>query len=356
MLSYFLAAETKLFVDPPHAKVLAAIGMGLLNGLPPRLTTMLYESWPLEQAISRLASSQEALQRLQDDFLQFSVDFVVAHCREDLTWLQTALAHWALPGRSRLFIYEKCGRHGVLDVNIPVEHTLVDDGPSTLTRKDECSAYLTHLARFAERGDPAMYTMFLQADALHHSRPKLLDLVVASLRHGTLNVPFLHLGRSQMVSSTSRCKRALFQQAIGRPPNDVPRGYCCAQFLVRHDVIKARGAEHWRRLLRMMDAPLPAGCEDLKIAAGMHCLLYESIWHVLFGMPERLRPRAEDVGLPIFLRFPEIDSSNLPEGADSAMYLRLATSDDPDTVAWLEDLEVVGVDLSGAKSIGYAKF
>ena len=96
---------------------------------------------------------------------------------------------------------------------------VVDSGPGG--RKDECSAYLSHLIWASGGGDPGDYTAFLQADAFRHVHPQLFHLVMRSLRHGTLDVPFVHLSRARMVASSSPCKRAIYQQVTGRPPSSI---------------------------------------------------------------------------------------------------------------------------------------
>ncbi|CAJ1388197.1 unnamed protein product [Effrenium voratum] len=137
-----------------------------------------------------------------------------------------------------------------------------------------------------------------------------------ALQLRTLDVAFLHLGQSRMVTSTSPCKRAIFNQVMGRDQQRMATSYCCAQFLVRQDVLLAPEAL-WQRALAAMDEPLPDGCEHVRHGSGMHCLVFESIWHVMFGYPEAFLPRSEDITLPIFLRIPEADESDLPDGARS---------------------------------------
>jgi len=354
-LSYYLVAETKMYVDPSHALEYAEIGSGLLGKLDPRLLAMLTESWPLQLALDHLRRAGLAAQRpLLNAPQGLAVDLVVARCKEDLGWLQTVLPRWASACRMRLFLYEKCGGQGPGSEEVggvPVLVVPLVDGPPG-GRKDECSAYLTHLARAAWRGDAAHFTIFLQADALHHTRLQLLDFVMRAIWHGTLDVEFLHLSRARMVSSTSPCKRAIFEQVLGRRAAEVPRGYCCAQFLASRDAIIRGGSGLWERALTAMDSPLPTGCESVRPAAGMHCLVYESIWHVMFGLPERLSPRAEDITLPLFLRAPEVDASDLPGGADSPMYFKLAAGSEAD-VSWMDEVEQ-GIDITGARSIGYS--
>merc|ERR1712147_493046 len=126
---------------------------------------MMMETWPISKALQRLQSAREEVQVLQQTFPGISLDIVVAHCREDLGWLRIALQHWsANDGLSRLFVYEKCGQAADIGSTIPSYTVPVVDDPRG-GRKDECSAYLTHLAWAANGNNAAHFTLFLQADA-----------------------------------------------------------------------------------------------------------------------------------------------------------------------------------------------
>lgn len=352
VLSYFLAAETKFYTEPSLAQEFLATGAGIFHRLEERVAGLIRESWPIDAAFDRIQRVHATTQRLQSrPPADIELDVVLAFCREDLRWLEVAMPRWA-PGRTRVFVYSKCGEapklRGLPD-HIQVIHTPVNDaGPGG--RKDECSAYLTHLAKAVETQTAGEYTLFLQADALNHVRPQFLHVVMQSLQLRTLDLPFLHLGQSRMVSSTSPCKRAIFEQVVGRKQSTIASGYCCAQFMARKDTLLAPG-QLWSRALQAMDDPLPSSCEHVRRGAGMHCLVYESIWHVMFGFPEVLSPRASDTSLPSFLRIPEADGSDLPDGARSTFYLdRVGGEED---AAWLEELLAKESDISGARSMGY---
>lgn len=356
VLSYLLVAETKLFLEPASARSYAEIGLGLLLGSSDRFRSMLFESWPIQAAADRVQATASWVRSFQARTILVQapeaplIDLVVAHCKENLDWLRAMVRQWSASGTGliRLFIYEKCGQRGDAGSAVPVSHIEVVDGPPG-GRKDECSAYLTHLSRVAESRDIAEYSFFLQSDALHHAEPRLLNLVVRSMQQGTLDVQFLHLSKARMIASYSPCKRAIFQQVVGRPQQGMAVGYCCAQFVVRRSAILDRGFA-WRRALAAMDEALPPGCEGVRMGAGMHCLVFESIWHAMFGLNERYTPRAEDVSLPVFLRTPEMDGSILPGGSKSEMYFRYATGNDE---SWLDELTPDFVDVSGARAMGY---
>lgn len=353
VLAYFVGAESKLYTEPPMAAELSNIGFSLLQRMERRTQDLIRESWPIDAALNRIKTVQDAIQRLKETPLPPAglLDLVLAYCKEDLQWLQMALPQW-LQGPTRLFIYEKCGQAaelGNLPAHIKVLREQVIDGPPG-GRKDECSAYLTHLSKIVTK-DVALYTLFLQADALNHVWPYYLHLVMRAMQLRSLDVAFLHLGQSRMVASTSECKRAIFKQVLGRQQQQMATGYCCAQFLVRQDLILGN-REVWPRALKAMDEPLPVGCEHVRRGSGMHCLVFESIWHAMFGFPESFTPRAEDVTLPSCLRIPETDESDLPDGLRSTFYLERATGDDD--ISWLEKLMAKeSEDMSGARSLGY---
>merc|ERR1711871_1902727 len=87
--------------------------------------------------------------------------------------------------------------------------------------------------------------------------------------------------------------------------------------------------------------------------AGMHCLVFESMWHVMFGMPERLSTRGTDATLPAFLRLPELDDSDLPGRNNMTLYLS-NVANHADGGAWMEELLDYSADLTGANTIGFS--
>lgn len=351
-LSYLIVAETKIFLEPAEAKEMVQIGAGVLARVESRTQSMIMESWPIHQALQRFRNTHIYVAHFQQTELAGGfVDIVLAHCREDLTWLQTALTHWAMSDRIRLFIYEKCRETGNVSDVVPTVNIQVIDGPPG-GRKDECSAYLSHLVYASRSNNIGVYTFFLQADALHHTKPHLLNILFRAIGHRTLDIPYLPLSQVRMVSSTSPCKRAIFKQIIGRDPEMMPRSYCCAQFLVRADVIRTRSVDFWEAALKAMDETLPEGCESIK-RPGMHCFVFEAIWHVMFREPEHITPRPEDARLPMFLRLEEADGSDLPGGVNATMFWENSIIDDAE---WVNDLQnEVQQDLSGAPSIGYKR-
>eukprot|EP00929_Paragymnodinium_shiwhaense_P047847 TRINITY_DN24271_c0_g1_i2.p1 TRINITY_DN24271_c0_g1~~TRINITY_DN24271_c0_g1_i2.p1 ORF type:complete len:475 (+),score=58.01 TRINITY_DN24271_c0_g1_i2:74-1498(+) len=368
VLSYFLVAETKLYLEPSTAQEYAEIGASVFQRLDKRLASLLVESWPINHARQRLQDKAMAVgvaeAAIQSSLVGggYMIDIVVAHCKETLEWLPKVLPLWAVEGgHIRVLIYEKCGQSWLEDSGTPLRDksgskipaksvNVIDDGPGG--RKDECSAFLTHVLNSASSGDAAFYTFFLQADVFNHVQPQLLDLVMRAIRNKALDLRFLYLSRARMVASTSPCKRAIFEQVMGRSPAGMQVGYCCAHFVVRRDALLERGAEAWRNSLAAMDVlPSPA-CEHVRPAAGMHCLTFESMWHVMFGMPEQMSARAEDVTLPIFLRIPEVDRTNLPGGENSTLYFSQAGGQ-PEVSDFLLSLEADANDVTGARSIGY---
>ena len=67
-------------------------------------------------------------------------------------------------------------------------------------------------------------------------------------------------------------------------------------------------------MLDDQEAPKPF-CNDIK-GHSTHCLMYEAIWHVLWGEPDVLPIRGENPDLPLFLRARDMDNeSYLPTGS-----------------------------------------
>lgn len=69
-----------------------------------------------------------------------------------------------------------------------------------------------------------------------------------------------------------------------------------------------------QNMLDDREAPKPE-CSDIP-GHSTHCLMYEKMWHVLFGEPDLLPLRGENPTLPLFLRARDVDNeSYLPSGS-----------------------------------------
>lgn len=159
------------------------------------------------------------------------------------------------------------------------------------------------------------YSIFLQADAGDHLHLEYLRLVLQMLATTELDIPFLHLNMHRVVKSVTPCKNATYVQIFGREPHNL-QSYCCAQFLVRRDRILARDKAFYEKMLNMMDEDTPEdACKDIP-GHSTHCLMYESMWHVVMGEPDTLPFHYEHTAVPFLLRVSDTGSaSNLPIGA-----------------------------------------
>lgn len=146
-------------------------------------------------------------------------------------------------------------------------------------------------------------------------RLPFMEVALRSIGNGAYDVPFLHLNTPRLVTMTSRCKLAAYAEVFGTAPAESPRVYCCAQFVVARDRILARPLEMYQRMFDMLGAESPDECADIK-GHSTFCLMYEVLWHILFGEPESMPMREENPQLPLFLRAIEPDTtSNLPKGS-----------------------------------------
>merc|ERR1712194_192734 len=119
-------------------------------------------------------------------------------------------------------------------------------------------------------------------------------------------------------------KSKIFELIFGRKPGQLGT-YCCAQYLVSRRRLQLPRKETYEKMLTMLDdreAPKPE-CGDIK-GHSTHCLMYEKMWHVLWGEPDTLPVRATNGKLPLFLRAKDLENeSNLPAGSQ---YLSAALS------------------------------
>jgi len=280
-------------------------------------------AWPLAQAFNRYA---EVLQVRASLWKPLSVDIVLPHCREDLSWLSDQSLLEVLPPQTRIFIYDKCGNlsNGVPDVavlrgtGVTLQVTKLVDArdPETnrTVRRDECTAYLSHLVRHYG-SDMADVLLFLHGTPADHTPMGLLKLVLRGIALGSfVNIDFLHLGTPRMVATANPCQAELFELALGRKMQQPLSTYCCAQFAVSHRQIMARPRTDYLRMLRLVDGSVADACERIgpsyELYPGQrlsHCYFFEFMWHVVFGEDEELPLRAEDVRLPAVFRLQDYE-------------------------------------------------
>ncbi|CAK0793021.1 unnamed protein product [Prorocentrum cordatum] len=326
VFAYLLLAEARLFTHPPveaaelFSRALSLLEMPEIAG--PHMHN-LQHSWPLQAAMDRYNSTA---QRSRDAAQSpMSLDIVIPHCGEDASWLADRAAIEMLPRHTRVFLYEKCGmsKQAILHFAMLTEllqgqatviqkqlDDAVDPRTGLPSRRDECTAYLTHVVEHYDDPWLADVTLFLHGDPSDHTPMGLLNVLLRGLALGTLrSVEFLHLGAPRMVHTSNLCQEGIFEMAMRRKPRLPLSTYCCAQFAVARARLRARPREEYERMLRIVDGTVADGCTRIGPAYERyegqrlsHCYFFEFMWHVVFGEPEDLPLRADDAGLPVVFR------------------------------------------------------
>lgn len=231
------------------------------------------------------------------------VDFVVAHCKENLDWIDKKLLK--VPEGSTLVIYEKCGQlteGKSLPGGEKFESVTVIPRPDKgRTRGDECSAYLTHIVSRYE--DLADFSVFLQSDPQDHLHFDYLDLALRSIQGGTYSVSFLPLNGPRHVRTLTPCLQAVHLEILGYNLTEIIGPYCCAQFIVARPTIQARTKSFYEHMLELVDGTKNVdlcGVEGTKRST--QCYGYEFLWHVVFGEEVDHPNREDDARLPVALR------------------------------------------------------
>lgn len=254
-----------------------------------------------------------------------SVDIVLARCRAPLQWLW----EYALPRRTRVFVYEKCaqdGREQTSGLSVHVEHVLLEERtPGLMT--GECTAYLAHLAGHA--GDLAEFTVFMHDDGPRHIRNPLLGLALGGLRTGAYRVPFLHLSHERYPSFRTPCHRDVYRRAFGRELAGRLTTYCCSHFVVSRDRIAAHPPAFYQHLADLVnEAPYAQAHGGACNIGRKPCYVMEFLWHAVFGEDDELPLRAEQASLPLALRYEGGRASRLPSPLKVAPYMDMFRSDE----------------------------
>ncbi len=257
--------------------------------------------WHIPGLLSRVSVAAAALPSSSGDRLAC----VVCHCREDLSWLTNLTS---VPSGASLHLYEKCGWDSsdflaslspVFSGGIFVTHQ--PDGP---VRGDECTGYLSFITDHYDSLPD--YSVFLQSDPDHHLYFPYLNSVLQAVSVGSYSVPFLHLNFHRHYQTTTPCMRDveafIFNLSTTVPPVPLIGTYCCAQFVVSGDRIRAHPVGFYRRALSMVDGSMADICSPVPPRRSSHCYVLEFLWHVVFGEPRFLPFRPDDVRLPISLR------------------------------------------------------
>ena len=324
--NYLLLAEAPLYTHPPgEAAELVNRAWSLLE-MPevagPHMHN-LRNSWPLQAALDRYHSTA---QRTKDAVQSpMSLDIVIPHCGEDASWLADRVRIEMLPKYTRVFLYEKCGmgKQAILHFSMltqllqgqaKVIQSQLDDAVDPRTgrpsRRDECTAYLTHVVEHYDDPSLADVTLFLRCDPSDHTPMGLLNVMLRGLALGTLRLlEFLHLGAPRTVHTSNLCQEGICKVVMTRKPRLPLSAYCCAQFAVAWARLRARPRHEYERMLHVVDGTVADGCTRIGPAYETyegqrlsHCYFFEFMWHVVFGEPEDLPLRADDPRLPVIFR------------------------------------------------------
>merc|ERR1712070_148451 len=209
--------------------------------------------WPLDEAeqwyvrTEQLLASRLPLQAQGASSCAnvLPVDVVVAHCNEDLQWLQTFRDF-------RIFVYQKC--------DAPVLPSLPCASVVQLPNLAmESLAYASHMVRLYD--DFAEHTIFIQGSPFEHAPRALLEDVVSSLRLNRFTSPFLHLNSRRFLSGNSICLQDLYQRLFDAASAPVAFGsYCCSQFVVRRDRLLSRPRAIYEKVIAYLLGELPLLC------------------------------------------------------------------------------------------------
>eukprot|EP00928_Gymnodinium_smaydae_P038167 TRINITY_DN26376_c0_g2_i1.p1 TRINITY_DN26376_c0_g2~~TRINITY_DN26376_c0_g2_i1.p1 ORF type:complete len:441 (-),score=94.08 TRINITY_DN26376_c0_g2_i1:78-1400(-) len=312
IMAYLLVAEAKLPVDD-DAEAYASMGQSLINDLPEAIKPFLLESraWPFSEAIARYertASDTLNAQRTFPGLLGragvISLEFVVVHCRESLTWIDEKLLPIA-PHGSALTLYEKCGEQPVLSPQVRERFGAVAVKPCSDPvggpRGDECLGYLAHLT---DRYDTlATFTVFMQADPDEHLHFAFLERVTKMISRSTYAVPFMNLNGARHVRTITPCMKSIHEAIFGEAMREPVGPYCCAQFVVQDAAVRQRPLAFYQNMLRMVDGSVGYDlCTTGQVKRSTHCYGMEFMWHLVFGEDYEQPLRQDDVRLPTPLR------------------------------------------------------
>jgi hypothetical protein len=305
IFAYLLVAESKLAVAD-DADRYYDVARQLLDSMSAEQRSLLetMPSWPYQKAWAQYEARYHefAWMKYYAQGRPLTLDFVIAHCREDLTWL---LDEPKLPAGSSagLWVYEKCGEQVDLSyLQSRFERIYVVPRPDAgKVRGDECSAYLTHITM--QYAQLANYTIYLHSDPDQHLHFAYLDAVLASMARGTFNASFVHLNGPRHVRTLTPCLQTVHQAIFAEPLNEVLGPYCCAQFAVKREAIVARPVEFYERMLRMVDGSIDIDlCTTAATTRSTHCYGMEFMWHKVFGDVTDPPLRPDDTRLPTGLR------------------------------------------------------
>eukprot|EP00927_Polykrikos_kofoidii_P082272 TRINITY_DN8137_c0_g2_i1.p1 TRINITY_DN8137_c0_g2~~TRINITY_DN8137_c0_g2_i1.p1 ORF type:complete len:418 (-),score=40.59 TRINITY_DN8137_c0_g2_i1:20-1273(-) len=313
ILAYLLLAEAKLPVDD-DALTYAATAYKLLKSLPGESQTTLHlrEGWPIRRAVNRFSQTStdtKNVQRTLPALLggpsgRITLEIVVAHCLEKLDWIEERLLP-ITPVGSTLTLYEKCGQQPALPAVVTSHFSPISIVPCRekrgAPRGDECVGYLTHLTHRYDK--LATFTVFLQADPHEHLHFSFLHIALKMIARHTYAVPFLQLNGALHPANWSPCLSTIHMLIFKEPMREVVGPYCCAQFILSVDAIRAHPLAFYQNMLMLVDGTRKNdSCTTVRTKRASSCYGMEYLWHRVFGQDYTPPLRQDDQRLPTPLR------------------------------------------------------
>eukprot|EP00928_Gymnodinium_smaydae_P049389 TRINITY_DN33133_c0_g1_i1.p1 TRINITY_DN33133_c0_g1~~TRINITY_DN33133_c0_g1_i1.p1 ORF type:complete len:308 (-),score=56.16 TRINITY_DN33133_c0_g1_i1:77-973(-) len=276
---------------------------------------VLAPGWPIDLAVSRFLQVERTSWKVQERRHADAaavVDLVIAHCREDLSWLAASAPRDALPERSRLFVIEKCGEVTPLGRlgrwSAAAEVLLAPDAREL--RGNEHAGYVAHILRRYD--DLAEFTIFLHGDPAQHFNWDFFQTVMRSMNAGTYAIPVLPLNAVRYQKLWTPCLGALAKQIFrGNLTREGFQAYCCSQFVASRRAIRRRSRDFYARLRVLAGGGgsgseaeeggpslrrrprAPGSCGDPGAGHLAVGFALEFFWQVVLGEPEA-QPSATD--------------------------------------------------------------
>eukprot|EP00747_Dinoflagellata_sp_TGD_P045060 gnl/TRDRNA2_/TRDRNA2_143622_c0_seq2.p1 gnl/TRDRNA2_/TRDRNA2_143622_c0~~gnl/TRDRNA2_/TRDRNA2_143622_c0_seq2.p1 ORF type:complete len:393 (-),score=60.14 gnl/TRDRNA2_/TRDRNA2_143622_c0_seq2:46-1080(-) len=313
-----LVAEFRLLTTPEEARRLYDEAIKMAKGASPfqqHLMVAVPASWPLRSAMRQFQETEADMQNVRENLpAELTIDFVVARCQERLDWLAGPELK-ATPAKSRLFVYEGCGKQAPLDAfgftgrfasatSIPLQGLIQGSSDSAASAYVVRSvAYLAHIVeRYEQLAD---FTIFLDGDAPRLIHLPYLNVVLQGMAARAYAVWWLPLGarRLPLVSTSRPCLGSARKTLLGTKDQEEPVAlgpYCCGQFVAARTALQSRGREFAAGALGWILEDGHSDCNDGDGWTRTRAL--ERLWHLIFGEVPDPPLREDDKRLPVALR------------------------------------------------------
>lgn len=314
-----LMAEVRVFSDVVGADAFAHEAqtyIALLEQQPDQIE-MLFGMFPVAEAWN-------SFQRVRSNNapVQPSVDIVIARCKASLQWLW----EYIFPEDTRIYVYEKCGQVDARKqlAGLPhVESFIMNLGESNAHgfMTGECTAYLEHVIT---QTDLANFTIFMHDDGPRHIRVSLLGLVLQGMSSGAYQTPFFHLSHERYPAFHTPCHRDVYKRVFNEELSGLVSTYCCSHFVVSRERISAHSRGFYQRIATLVsEAPYVTSRGGQCNFGSKPCYVMEFLWHRVFGEEDELPRRAEQISLPLALRYEGGRATQLPSPLKVAPYMTM---------------------------------